>query len=134
MVTPLFSQATAESIKLIARRGLATALAVADPARVSLDIWRLNEISGLYEMFIEDQEFHIRVDQYREAEGGDESIRRVSLSGLIRRFLPGDDADRLKVGDRFDLPESGGASIVAVRPDRFGIESATWALESGYGG
>jgi hypothetical protein len=133
---PFIDDATARQISELARQGFATALAIADPLR-ELEIYRLDATTGRSVVVIID-EFSVRSSDYRTQGGGDEGAQRTALAGIIRRFIPtledGEpdvSATRLKAGDRFVLPESGPCIVQSVRPDKFGIESGEYILETG---
>jgi hypothetical protein len=133
---PLVDGATAQQIKELARDGFATVLAIADPPR-ELSIYRLDQASGRSVVVIIDQ-FSVRSSNVQAAGGGDEGGTATEVAGRIRRFIPtlpdgsiDVNATRLKPKDRFVLPESGPCIVQAVLPDRFGVEAADYALETG---
>jgi hypothetical protein len=134
---PFIDDATARQVTELARQGFATALAIANPSR-ELEIYRLDATTGRSVVVIID-EFSVRSSDYRTQGGGDEGAQRTALAGVIRRFIPtlpdGETIDvsatRLKAGDRFVLPESGPCIVQSVRPDKFGIESGEYILETG---
>jgi hypothetical protein len=134
---PLIDGATARQIKELARQGFATAMTVSDPMR-ELSIFRLDQSSGRSVVVIVD-EFAVRASNVQAQGGGDEGAQRTAIAGTIRRFIPtledgrtiDVNATRLKPQDRFVLPESGPCIVQSVRPDKFGVESAEYLLETG---
>lgn len=127
---PLVDGATAQQIKELARDGFATVLEIADPPR-ELSIYRAGSIVIV-------DEFSVRASNVQAQGFGDDGATRTSVAGTLRRFIPlmpdgspDVTATRLKPGDRFMLPESGPCIVQSIRPDRFGIESAEYMLETG---
>lgn len=129
MTDALISPAMAAKAKRYARRGFATALAIADPVRI-LDIRRRDPGTGTWSVVIAGGEFRVKRDNAQENRGGDEAAESVQMSGTMRRLIP-TSGPRLQPGDRTLLPEVGPITITAIAPDRFGTETATWILEEG---
>jgi hypothetical protein len=76
-------------------------------------------------------EFRVNSDNTLPNAGGDEGVQASRVSGTIRRWSPSPGDLRLQPGDRFEIPEIGGAVVEVVSPDRFGVESGRWLLEEG---
>lgn len=130
MVSPFFSVRTADRIKQLARRGFATALAVADPAYRNLTISRRDGATG-DTVPVLTGEFLVTVDNRLAQEVRAEGVEGRVISGRIQRFAPEAPAPRLAVGWVFDLPNVGPATITGTLPDEFGIEQAVWSAEGG---
>lgn len=126
---PFLSSRTAAQLQGIARRGFATVLAVEEPARIELAIHRQLD-DGTYPPVIVDR-FSVKLDERQTVLVTEEAAQSSEITGRVRRFVPPLGETRLQPGDRFTLPELGGAVIRAVLPDRFGVETAVWVLEGG---
>lgn len=128
-VTP----ATARVIKGAVRRGFATSKSIQDPIR-ELSIYRVDR-SGPGSAIVIVDEFVVRQPEYQPVMGGDDGASITQIQGTIRRFIPEtfeeQGGTRLRAGDRFELPEVGPCIVRSIRPDRFGIEQASFTLEEG---
>ena len=130
-VRPFLSPRTSAKIGELARRGFATALAVADAEHTVATIYRRDPVTGEPVPVVTGGAFLATIDNRLAREVREEGIEGRVISGRIQRFAPDDPDQRLRIGDGFDLPRVGPATIAGILPDEYGIEQATWTAEGG---